>query len=109
MRTLTSLDLQGEPYTFSHLLFVSRTYYLSPDEESALANSSSARTASRRKNGGKKSRPSLRVGDEAAPPEDRIYSYHPEDDVIKEVSVYFVFDALLVRLMIPLPSLPRTP
>ncbi|GLB36741.1 hypothetical protein LshimejAT787_0310280 [Lyophyllum shimeji] len=29
----------NEPYTFSHYLFISRTYRLTPEEESALLNS----------------------------------------------------------------------
>jgi len=36
--------MQGKPYRFRHLLFISRAYYLSEDEEALFANPSTRGT-----------------------------------------------------------------
>ncbi|KAH6917732.1 p21-C-terminal region-binding protein-domain-containing protein [Coprinopsis sp. MPI-PUGE-AT-0042] len=48
-----SLSSQGHPFTFSHLLFISRMYHLSEDEESMLRNKMPESEA-RKKGGGVK-------------------------------------------------------
>ncbi|KAF9007900.1 p21-C-terminal region-binding protein-domain-containing protein [Cyathus striatus] len=75
----------NEPYTFSHLLFISRTYHLTPDEESALYNSASARNGKNKTKKTKRTQPSTA---EVAPPTDGIFSFHPEDEVIKQATVH---------------------
>ena len=75
---------QGLPYKFSHLLFISRTYHLSLDEESQLENTISASEA-RKKKGKTKKRKSEANDDSHVRPPDGIYSFHPEDAGIIEV------------------------
>jgi protein BCP1 len=84
---------QGLPYKFSHLLFISRTYHLSLDEESQLENTMSASEARKKK--GKTKRPKSEANDDShVRPADGIYSFHPEDAAIIEVQGH---DAFLVR------------
>ncbi|KAG6854206.1 hypothetical protein C0991_009519 [Blastosporella zonata] len=76
----------NEPYTFSHYLFISRTYHLTPDEEAALLN-----TAPHSK--GPTSKKSKKVNTTQPVPEtapDGIYLYHPEDEFIKLASIHSV-------------------
>ncbi|KDQ53022.1 hypothetical protein JAAARDRAFT_137838 [Jaapia argillacea MUCL 33604] len=68
----------NEPYTFTHLLFISRTYTLTQDEAQLLL--SSQPNASSRKNKSKKLRPSLPSGAEGG----GVFSFHPEDEVIEK-------------------------
>ncbi|KAF6751302.1 p21-C-terminal region-binding protein-domain-containing protein [Ephemerocybe angulata] len=79
---------QNLPYQFSHLLFISRTYHLSLDEESQLENTLPASEA-RKKKGASKKRKSA-AHDEAnaqhVRPDDGIYSFHPEDAAIIELA-----------------------
>ncbi|KAJ7130328.1 p21-C-terminal region-binding protein-domain-containing protein [Mycena epipterygia] len=72
----------SEPYAFTHLLFVSRGYHLSYDEEAALAN----RAPSHRSKNPKKQKPHQPAQQEA--PEDGIYSFHPEDVCIQEHALH---------------------
>jgi protein BCP1 len=74
---------QNEPYTFTHLLFISRTYHLTPDEESALFNAAPRANGANRKSKRSKqpSEPSIE------PPADHIYSFHHEDEYIRKVRV----------------------
>ena len=88
---------KSEPYVFSHLLIISRAYHLSEEEESALANTSLTRrtrgqTSASETNGKsvkkhKRTR-SQEGGEQTGTPrqKDGIYSYHPEDEVIAEVT-----------------------
>ncbi|KAF8634100.1 hypothetical protein AX15_001068 [Amanita polypyramis BW_CC] len=82
----------GKSYKFSHLLFLSRTYHLSDDEESALANSTSARQfdANVRPKKTKKAKTAAEVSEEydlsKRRPEDGIYPFHPEDLLIMQVA-----------------------
>lgn len=89
--------LQGEPYHFTHLLFISRVYHLTEDEESMLANAASSRRprtdALSAKN--KKQRPPDAQQNGAGRPVDGIYSYHPEDDIILNVRQSFPLCVLL--------------
>lgn len=91
-----SLAAQGHPFAFSHLLFISRTYHLSDDEESIMRNKlpeSEARKRGGGKKGGtnKKKRADVgshgheRMGD-VARPEDGVYSFHAEDALIAQLS-----------------------
>ena len=73
-------EMQGEPYRFSHLLFISRAYHLSEEEETLLAHPST-----RRQPKSKKMRPATSQQQQARPG-DGVYSFHPEDDLISQVS-----------------------
>jgi len=76
-------EMQGEPYRFSHLLFISRAYHLSEEEEALLANPSTARRQSK----SKKMRPATsQQQQQQERPRDGVYSFHPEDDLISQVS-----------------------
>ncbi|TFK28351.1 hypothetical protein FA15DRAFT_584494 [Coprinopsis marcescibilis] len=92
---MRSANAQGQPFKFTHLLFVSRTYHLSQDEESALANTLPASEARKKQGKTKKRRPEERLGstneqgaegDER--PVDGIYSFHAEDALISELSLH---------------------
>ncbi|KAF5376969.1 hypothetical protein D9615_007236 [Tricholomella constricta] len=72
----------NEPYTFTHYLFISRTYHLSPDEESALVNSAPP-NAPRSRSQKKSKRSTALTGAHPDPAPDGIYPYHPEDEYIK--------------------------
>ncbi|KAJ7505739.1 p21-C-terminal region-binding protein-domain-containing protein [Mycena galericulata] len=78
----------GEPYAFTHLLFVSRAYHLSPAEEEALAN----RAPSHRSKKPKKQK-GARMAMQDAPP-DGIYPFHPEDALIREHALHALYYAL---------------
>lgn len=80
------LARKNEPYSFSHLIFVSRTYHLTPEEESSL---SSSRTQSPKPKKSKKSKAPSQAA--AVQPADGIYSFHPEDEYIKQVRVVLLF------------------
>ncbi|KAF8227317.1 hypothetical protein L208DRAFT_1297567, partial [Tricholoma matsutake] len=77
-------DVRHEPYTFSHLLFLSRTYHLTSDEESALFNSAPSSKKSKRS----KAPPAQHLDMESPP--DGIYPFHPEDEYIKKFAIYSV-------------------
>ncbi|KAJ7596518.1 p21-C-terminal region-binding protein-domain-containing protein [Mycena floridula] len=72
---------QNQPYKFSHLIFVSRTYHLTPSEQEMLAQPRPSATKS-------KSKRSKHRGPEpqVAAPADNIFSFHPEDDCIRQHS-----------------------
>ncbi|KAJ7069999.1 p21-C-terminal region-binding protein-domain-containing protein [Mycena amicta] len=74
----------SEPYVFTHLLFVSRTYHLSDAEEEALANSA----PSHRSKKSKKAKPQQLAAQER--PMDGIYSFHPEDTCIREHALHSI-------------------
>ncbi|GLB36746.1 hypothetical protein LshimejAT787_0310330 [Lyophyllum shimeji] len=77
----------NEPYTFSHYLFISRTYRLTPEEESALLNSAPQTKAPSSKKS-KKTNAATQPVPTTSP--DGIYPYHPEDEYIKLASVHTV-------------------
>jgi protein BCP1 len=79
---------QNEPYNFSHILFISRTYRLSPEEEAAMQ--SAAHPAKRQKV------PSV----SGSGPSDGVYSFHPEDEYIQKASLILKFVELFVVLTI---------
>jgi protein BCP1 len=74
---------QNEPYTFSHLIFISRTYRLSPEEEEESASSSASQSTShpakRQKGSNTQSARALGVA------ADGVYPFHPEDEYIQKV------------------------
>ncbi|KAG6848556.1 hypothetical protein H0H93_015964 [Arthromyces matolae] len=74
----------NEPYTFSHYIFISRTYHLTPEDESMLLNSAPGSKGPT----SKKSKKTTQPVPEAAP--DGIYPYHPEDEYIKMASIHSV-------------------
>ncbi|KAF8627279.1 hypothetical protein AX17_006324 [Amanita inopinata Kibby_2008] len=87
----------GKPYKFSHLLFVSRTYHLSDNEESALANSAPTRQSTAANGGSKSKKPkkaktagAAGIGEEydllTRRPDNGIYPFHPEDPVIMQAA-----------------------
>ncbi|RDB24579.1 Protein bcp1 [Hypsizygus marmoreus] len=76
----------NEPYTFSHFLFISRTYHLTPDEESAMHNAAPA-SASKKS---KRAKNNATSQSNFAPPADGIYPYHPEDEYIKLASLHSI-------------------
>ncbi|KAJ3527396.1 hypothetical protein NMY22_g9806 [Coprinellus aureogranulatus] len=90
---------QGLPYKFSHLLFISRTYHLSLEEESQLENSMPASEA-RKKKAKTKKRKSEAGDDSHVRPEDGVYSFHPEDAAIMELSSH----TLNYKYTAPLPE-----
>ncbi|KAJ7288545.1 p21-C-terminal region-binding protein-domain-containing protein [Mycena rebaudengoi] len=69
----------SEPYAFMHLLFVSRTYHLSPAEEEAAASRPSTRPKSK-----KNKKPKAQPQAAYTPAADGIYPFHPEDACIQE-------------------------
>ncbi|KAH9487283.1 Protein bcp1 [Psilocybe cubensis] len=73
-------NADGEPYQFTHLLFISRVYHLTEEEEAILANTAS----NRRDNSSKKQKKHRPPHEEnaMARPADGIYPYHPEDDIL---------------------------
>ena len=80
---------QNEPYNFTHLIFISRVYHLTPEEESMLVNSAASRrprASSSATDGSKfkKARPQ-QMEQEIPRPEDGIYLFHPEDAITSEV------------------------
>ncbi|KIY49662.1 hypothetical protein FISHEDRAFT_40603 [Fistulina hepatica ATCC 64428] len=86
---------EKRPFDFSHYIVISRTYHLTPDEEKYV----SANTQHKQKS--KKKRTSS-TSAEATRPEDGIYSFHPEDDVIIQFASH-VLDYCLTKT----PTEPR--
>ncbi|KAK2459777.1 hypothetical protein APHAL10511_008209 [Amanita phalloides] len=78
-----------QPYKFSHLLLISRTYHLSDDEESALVNSAPTRQSEANAKS-KKSKKARTVAEEydlmKSRPDDGIYPFHPEDLLITQAA-----------------------
>ncbi|KAK0204223.1 p21-C-terminal region-binding protein-domain-containing protein [Desarmillaria ectypa] len=72
----------NEPYTFSHLIVVSRTYHLTEDEETMLSSTQTKPHKSKKTK--KAPAPAF------ARPADGIYSFHPEDEYIKQASIHAV-------------------
>lgn len=77
--------LQNEPYNFSHILFISRTYRLSPEEEAAMQ--SAAHPAKRQKV----------PNTDSSGPSDGIYSFHPEDEYIQKVLMFEILIPFFVE------------
>ncbi|KAF8878432.1 p21-C-terminal region-binding protein-domain-containing protein [Infundibulicybe gibba] len=75
----------NEPYNFTHLLFVSRTYHLTADEESFLSSSAPAKlpTSKKSKKAKNQTQPVVR-------PVDGIYSFHPEDEVTRQAATHTI-------------------
>ncbi|KAG2023718.1 bcp1 [Coprinopsis cinerea AmutBmut pab1-1] len=77
------------PFKFSHLLFISRTYHLSLEEESILENTLPASQARKKKTRTKRQRPEGTDGTgkfgDAGRPEDGIYSFHAEDALLSSL------------------------
>ncbi|KAM6497776.1 p21-C-terminal region-binding domain containing protein [Amanita muscaria] len=85
----------GKPYKFSHLIFLSRTYHLSNDEESELAAHRSQNSPTAKSKKSKKAKTGAaqpQVGEEydlmKKRPEDGIYPFHPEDLLIMQLAEY---------------------
>ncbi|KAF9482379.1 hypothetical protein BDN70DRAFT_875126 [Pholiota conissans] len=97
-------NADGEPYHFTHLLFISRVYHLTEEEESILINSASSRRPRSSENPSKKNkkqRPPDAEQNGAARPVDGVYSFHPEDDVILKAATH----SLTYPYVAPLPAL----
>ena len=71
------LARQNEPYNFTHLLFISRTYHLTAEDEAAMQVAQ--RSCKRQK-------PSTGSESTEGTGEGGVYSFHPEDEVIQKVS-----------------------
>ncbi|KAF5385564.1 hypothetical protein D9757_006790 [Collybiopsis confluens] len=69
----------NHPFKFSYLIIPSRTYYLSTDEETYLTNMKESKTTSKKK----KTKVSSST---ISRPADGVYSFHPEDEHLKQVS-----------------------
>ncbi|KAG6330127.1 hypothetical protein ID866_8962 [Astraeus odoratus] len=67
----------GDPYEFSHYLFVSRVYRLTAEEEEAMA--AAQRNSKRHKPSG---------NSDLCQSRDGVYSFHPEDEEILKVGEY---------------------
>jgi protein BCP1 len=78
-----AVDERNEPFTFGHLVFVSRTYHLTTEEESELSNAPPDRQLSEKK--AKKAKKAAAASQGAARPQDGIYPFHPEDECIRQV------------------------
>lgn len=79
---------QGQAYRFTHYLFVSRVYRLSPEEEEALL--AAQRDAKR-----------YRSNPQTKQRKDSVYGFHPEDEEIMQVSVLFAVWRWLIRCSTP--------
>ncbi|KAF9446785.1 hypothetical protein P691DRAFT_707922 [Macrolepiota fuliginosa MF-IS2] len=77
----------NEPYIFSHFLFISRNYHLTPEEESALVNTVPRNRSKSKSSSPKKSRPTPSQPT-PEPPADGIYPFHPEDEAIRALSLH---------------------
>ncbi|KAJ6620774.1 p21-C-terminal region-binding protein-domain-containing protein [Mycena sp. CBHHK59/15] len=86
----------AESYAFTHLLFVSRTYHLSPAEEAAAAARAPPAHSKKSK---KPKKTALNAG---RPPPDGIYPFHPEDACIQEHATHTLSYAFAAA-----PSEPR--
>ncbi|TFK67662.1 hypothetical protein BDN72DRAFT_770445, partial [Pluteus cervinus] len=75
----------GEPYTFSHLLFISKAYHLTEEEESAFMSNAPVKPSAAKK--AKKAAASVPAGSR---PADGLYLFHPEDDCIKQFATHTV-------------------
>jgi len=73
----------NEPYNFSHLLFISRTYRLTPEEEAAMQSASTH--PNKRQKGSSTSE--LRSGG-ASSDSNGVYSFHPEDEYIQKAAIH---------------------
>ncbi|KAF9261954.1 hypothetical protein L218DRAFT_904817 [Marasmius fiardii PR-910] len=80
---LKNAKSQNSAFHFTDLIFLSRTYHLTEEEESFLINNATARTSSK-----KRSKKSQEPPEEPRPA-DGIYDFHPEDVHIKAVSNYW--------------------
>jgi protein BCP1 len=78
----TNHTAQNEPYNFSHLLFISRTYRLTPEEESEMQQqqSASAEHPAKRQKG-----PSNNNNNNTNGSSNGVYPFHPEDEYIQKV------------------------
>ncbi|KAH8825140.1 p21-C-terminal region-binding protein-domain-containing protein [Flagelloscypha sp. PMI_526] len=83
LEQITSVIEQDEAFRFSHLIFVSRTYHLTPEDESFLVSTSEARQPV-----SKKSKKHAAPPSSSSRPSDGIYSFHPEDESIKEAAAH---------------------
>jgi protein BCP1 len=93
-----------EPYTFTHIIILSRVYHLSEEEELALANSALTRpTASGSGNSPKRARKMKQVDSRTTTerPQDGIYSFHPEDVILSKYASH----CLTYPYQAPPPSL----
>ena len=72
------LARQNEPYNFTHLLFISRTYHLTAEDEAAMQV---AQRSSKRQKPSTGSESTEGAGEGGG-----VYSFHPEDEVIQKVS-----------------------
>ncbi|KAE9396532.1 hypothetical protein BT96DRAFT_958173 [Gymnopus androsaceus JB14] len=76
----------GNTFKFSHLIILSRTYHLSMEEESYLTNikSDSASGPSSKKKKKMKNATANAGAPSTSRPADGIYSFHPEDECVKQ-------------------------
>ncbi|KIY71371.1 hypothetical protein CYLTODRAFT_369499 [Cylindrobasidium torrendii FP15055 ss-10] len=78
-----NLVSNGQPFSFSHLLFISRAYHLTESEDAQLSSSQKKP----RKN--KKSKAAAVQNEDDAPrPADGVYPFHVEDELITAASVH---------------------
>lgn len=75
------LSAQNEPFNFTHLIFISRVYKLTADEEAAMASAhqQSGKESKRQRYG---QNPSGATAESNAA---GVYSFHPEDEEIRKV------------------------
>jgi len=71
---------ENEPYIFSHYIFISRTYRLSPEEGNAVEDVQMTGPPAKRSK--KKSAPTV---NSSGPP---VHSFHPEDEQIQKFAVH---------------------
>ncbi|KAF8910830.1 p21-C-terminal region-binding protein-domain-containing protein [Mucidula mucida] len=75
---------QNEPYNFSHFLIISRTYHLTEADETFLSSTQPKPRSSK-----KSKKAKIPQAPSMSRPSDGIYSFHPEDDLIKQASLHF--------------------
>ncbi|KAL1716173.1 p21-C-terminal region-binding protein-domain-containing protein [Schizophyllum commune] len=73
----------GQPYNFTHLLIPSRTYHLSEEEERALGARPARKTKTK-----KVKTPAQQAQVAMTRPADGVYTFHPEDEVIREAATH---------------------
>ncbi|KAF8642846.1 hypothetical protein AX16_009354 [Volvariella volvacea WC 439] len=74
----------GEPYTFSHLIIISRSYHLTAEEESSISTNTPVKPSASKR--AKKAAANAATGINR--PTDGLYPFHPEDECTKQFATH---------------------
>ncbi|KIK65956.1 hypothetical protein GYMLUDRAFT_38423 [Collybiopsis luxurians FD-317 M1] len=88
---------ESHAFKFSHLIIPSRTYHLSTEEETYLTNMKESKTSTKKK----KTKPASSAT-ATSRPADGVYSFHPEDEHVKQAASHTIDYAFTTA-----PSEPR--